>query len=187
MCWCIGVRSGRLTAVLKIIVRPLTNVSLYKIDHSKLTSEIGLVGMSGCGRLCCKSPFPLLIKNSLGCRCVFRINIWGTSSHSDELTCDFGNEPGAISIGDHGLSRLLAEKLSPRDLELLQQNLPISAASHPSFVCSLSYMRELPAEPAIVPRNELAAYGVGCWLSRHRDLTLDRRKRGHAFQPGMAW
>ena len=35
--------------------------------------------------------------------------------------------------------------------------------------------------------SELAAYGVGCWLSRHRDLTLDRRKRGHAFQPGMAW
>src|SRR5471030_323798 len=75
-------------------------------------------------RLCCKSPFPLLIKNSLGCRCVFRINIWGTSSHSDELTGDFGNEPEAISIGDHGLSRLLAEKLSPHDLGLLQHNLP---------------------------------------------------------------
>jgi len=30
-------------------------------------------------------------------------------------------------------------------------------------------------------------YGAGCWLSRHLDLTLDRRKRGHAFQPGMAW
>jgi hypothetical protein len=35
---------------------------------------------------------------------------------------DFGNEPEAISIGDHGLSRLLAEKFSPRDLGLLQQN-----------------------------------------------------------------
>ena len=64
---------------------------------------------------------------------------------------------------------------------------PISAASHPSFVRSLSYMRELPTERAMVPRNELVAYGVGCWLSRHRDLTLDPRKRGHAFQPGMAW
>ena len=64
---------------------------------------------------------------------------------------------------------------------------PISAASHPSFVRSLSYMRELPAERGIVPRNELAAYGVGCWLSRHRDLTLDRLKRGHAFQPGRGW
>ncbi len=52
---------------------------------------------------------------------------------------------------------------------------------------TLPYMRELPTERAIVPRNELAAYVVGCWLSRHRDLTLDQRKRGHAFQPGMAW
>ncbi len=78
--------------------------------------------MSLTSRLCCKSPFPLLIKNSLGCRCVFRINIWGTSSHSDELTGDFGNEPEAISIGDRGLSRLLAEKLSPHDLGLLQHN-----------------------------------------------------------------
>ena len=34
---------------------------------------------------------------------------------------------------------------------------PISAASHPSFVRSLPYMRELPTERAIVPRNELAA------------------------------
>ena len=46
----------------------------------------------------------------------------GTSSHSDELTGDFGNEPEAISIGDHDLARLLAEKLLPRDLRLLQQN-----------------------------------------------------------------
>src|SRR4029077_1020882 len=48
---------------------------------------------------------------------------------------------------------------------------PISAASHPSFVRLVSDMRELPTEGAKVPRNELAAYGVGCWLSRHRDLT----------------
>ena len=47
--------------------------------------------------------------------------------------------------------------------------------------------KELPAERAIVPRNESAVSGVGRWLSRHHDLTLDRRKRGHAFQPGMAW
>ena len=43
------------------------------------------------------------------------------SSHSDELTGDFGNKPEAILIGDHGLSCLLAEKLSLRDLRLLQQ------------------------------------------------------------------
>src|ERR1700674_2866323 len=32
----------------------------------------------------------------------------------------------AISIGDHGLSRLLAGKLSPCDLRLLQQNRPVA-------------------------------------------------------------
>src|SRR6185437_10584737 len=61
----------------------------------------------------------------------------------------------------------------------------VSAASHPSFVRSLWYMRELPTERAIVPRNELAVYGVGYWLSKHRDLTIDQRKRRHAFQ--RAW
>src|ERR1019366_1853564 len=45
----------------------------------------------------------------------------GTSSHSDELTGDFGNKPEAILIGDHFLSCLLAGKLSLRDLRLLQQ------------------------------------------------------------------
>ena len=34
---------------------------------------------------------------------------------------------------------------------------PISAASHPSFVRLLSYKREMPTERSIVPRNELAA------------------------------
>jgi hypothetical protein len=33
----------------------------------------------------------------------------GISLHSYELTGDFGKEPEAISIGDHGLSRFLAE------------------------------------------------------------------------------
>src|ERR1035441_9028148 len=42
-----------------------------------------------------------------------------------ELTGDFGNKPEAILIGDHGLSCLLAEKLSLRDLRLLQQYLSI--------------------------------------------------------------
>jgi hypothetical protein len=36
-------------------------------------------------------------------------------------TGDFGNKPEAISIGDHGLPCLLAEKLPLRDLRLLQQ------------------------------------------------------------------
>ena len=48
----------------------------------------------------------------------------GASSHSDELTGDFGNKPEAILIGDHGLPCLLAEKLPLRDLRLLQQYRP---------------------------------------------------------------
>src|ERR1035437_3427223 len=78
--------------------------------------------MSAKCRFCCKSLFAQMITNFPSCRRGFRINMLGTSSHSDELTGDFGNEPEAISIGDHGLSRLLAEKLSPRELGLLQQN-----------------------------------------------------------------
>ena len=46
----------------------------------------------------------------------------GTSSHSDQLTGDFGNKSGAILISNLALLRLLARKLSPYDLGLLQQN-----------------------------------------------------------------
>jgi hypothetical protein len=60
----------------------------------------------------------------------------GTSSHSDELTGDFGNKPEAILIGDHGLSCLLAGKLSLRDLRLLQQYLPV-ATNAPQQTTSL--------------------------------------------------
>src|ERR1019366_4301021 len=87
------------------------------------------------GRFCCKSLFAQMITNFPSCRRGFRVNMLGTSSHSDELTGDFGNEPEAILIGDHGLSRLLAEKLSPRDLGLLQQNRHIADnPSAPAFV-----------------------------------------------------
>jgi hypothetical protein len=52
----------------------------------------------------------------------------------------------AISIGDHGLSRLLAEKLSPRDLELLQQNRHITDnPAAPAFVRYWSNSRQWPA------------------------------------------
>jgi hypothetical protein len=45
----------------------------------------------------------------------------GTSSPSDKLTGDFGNEIEAISISDLGLLRLLAGKLSLFNFGLLQQ------------------------------------------------------------------
>ena len=46
----------------------------------------------------------------------------GTSSPSDELTGDFGNEPAATSISDRGLFRLQAGNLSPGVFRLLQHN-----------------------------------------------------------------
>src|ERR1019366_5691159 len=87
----------------------------------RIAMVFAAVHESAFGRYCCKSLFALLIKNSLGSRCDFGINMRGASSHSDELTGDFGNKPEAILIGDHFLSCLLAEKLSLRDLRLLQQ------------------------------------------------------------------
>src|SRR5471030_652426 len=96
--------------------------------------------MSASGRFCCKSLFAQMITNFPSCRRGFRVNMLGTSSHSDELTGDFGNEPEAISIGDHGLSRPLAEKLSPRDLELLQQNRHLTDDRGTATIWSLRFI-----------------------------------------------
>ena len=68
--------------------------------------------------------FAALFKNFPGCRRGFRVNMWGTSSHGDELTGNLANELDAISIDDRGLLRLFAEKSSRVDLGLLQHNLP---------------------------------------------------------------
>jgi hypothetical protein len=56
-------------------------------------------------RLCCKSLFAPLIKNFQGCRRGFRVNMWGASSHDDELTGKLANELDAISIDDRSFSR----------------------------------------------------------------------------------
>src|SRR5499427_4982221 len=72
-------------------------------------------------RLCCKSPFPLGIKNSPGCRRDFHVKMWGTSSPDDKLTGDLGNAFEAAEIGGRWSDRLLAVKLSSGDFGLLQQ------------------------------------------------------------------
>src|SRR5664280_108134 len=102
--------------------------------------------MSPNGRYCCKSLFALLIKNSLGSRCDFGINMRGASSHSDELTGDFGNKPEAILIGDHSLSCLLAGKLALRDLRLLEK---------------YRQLADNPAAPAFVRLGPEADMGAG--------------------------
>src|SRR5262245_3958642 len=81
-------------------------------------------GMSALCRLCCKSLFPLGIKNSPGCRRDFHVKMWGTSSPDDKLTGDLGNAFEAAEIGGRWSDRLLAGKLSSGDFGLLQQYLP---------------------------------------------------------------
>src|SRR5882672_205341 len=91
------------------------------------------------------APSPIVLQKSFctadrnfpGCRRGYRVNMWGTSSHGDELTGDFANELDAISINDRGLFRLSAGKLSHGNLGLLQQNRPQPAASN----CSKSWHR----------------------------------------------
>src|SRR6266540_3676593 len=81
--------------------------------------------MSVIGRLCCKSLFALVIKNSPGCRRDFRVKMWGTSSPDDKLTGDLGNVIETTQIGGRRSDRLMAGKLSPGDFGLLQQYPPI--------------------------------------------------------------
>ena len=83
--------------------------------------------MSAYDRLCCKSPFAVVTKNSPGCRREFRVKMWGTSSPDDKLTGDLGNVIEATESGDRQLIRVTAEKLSPDNFRLLQQYLPQAA------------------------------------------------------------
>jgi len=39
----------------------------------------------------------------------------------------------------------------------------------------------------VAPRNELAAWMVELLIVQNHDPIVDRRKRGQAFQLGMAW
>jgi hypothetical protein len=80
-----------------------------------------MAAMNACGRLCCKSPFAVVTKNSPGCRREFRVKMWGASSPDDKLTGDLGNVIEATESGDRQLIRVTAEKLSPDNFRLLQQ------------------------------------------------------------------
>src|SRR5262245_45348792 len=75
-------------------------------------------------RFCCKSLFVLVTQNSPGRRREFRVKMWGTSSPNDKLVSDLGNPTEATRVGDRRLNRPGAEKLSPANFGLLQQNLP---------------------------------------------------------------
>ena len=49
-------------------------------DAGNRAAPFAALHESGCGRLCCKSRFALVIKNSAGCRRGFRVRMRGTSS-----------------------------------------------------------------------------------------------------------
>ena len=89
---------------------------------------------SGCDRLCCKSLFAPVIKNSPGCRRDFRVKMWGTSSRDDKFTGDLGSVIETTQIGGRRSDRLMAGKLSPGNFRLLQQYLPEPTVSRCSNV-----------------------------------------------------
>jgi hypothetical protein len=74
------------------------------------------------GRLCCKSLFALVIKNSPGFRRDLRVKMWGTSSPDDKLTGDLGNVIEITQVGGSRSDRLTARKSSPGNFGLLQHN-----------------------------------------------------------------
>jgi hypothetical protein len=80
--------------------------------------------MSQMCRLCCKSHFVLMLKNSAGRRFAFRVRMRGTSSAHAKRTGDFGNATEAIRIGDQFPSRVFAKNFEPCNFRLLQQYLP---------------------------------------------------------------
>ena len=77
--------------------------------------------MVASGRFCCKSRFALVVGNSAGRRCAFRVRMWGASSPHVKLTGDFANVSDAIRIGDCFPFRNFAKNQSPCNFRLLQQ------------------------------------------------------------------
>src|SRR6478609_8180220 len=82
---------------------------VYTIDASRIFVHLLTAAI---GRFCCKSLFALVTKNSPGCRCGFRVKMWGTSSPGRKITGDLGNLIEAIQIGGRGSNRFTAGKLS---------------------------------------------------------------------------
>jgi len=78
-------------------------------------------------RLCCKSHFALVIKNSADYRRGFRVKMWGTSSPHVKLTGDFGNAVEVIRIGDCFPFRVFAKNSQTCNIRLLQHNRPLTS------------------------------------------------------------
>jgi hypothetical protein len=75
-------------------------------------------------RYCCKSRFALVVGDSAGRRCDFRVKMWGASSPHVKLTGDLANVSEAIRIGDCFPFCNFAKNQSPCNFRLLQQYRP---------------------------------------------------------------
>jgi hypothetical protein len=78
------------------------------------------------GRLCCKSRFALVHKNSKGRGRGFRVKMRGTSSPHVKFTGDVGNAIAAIPIGDCFPVYIFAKNSWPCNFRLLQHNLHLA-------------------------------------------------------------
>src|SRR5262249_38914079 len=88
--------------------------------------------------------FPLVTKNSPGCRRDFRVKMWGTSSPDDKLTGDLAEAPEATKIAGRRSDRPMAGKLSPGNFGLLQQYLPRADITR----CSKPWVKKSTGRPA---------------------------------------
>src|SRR5262249_17409272 len=95
-----------------------------RYPRSKAGKSLSASGSFAVGRLCCKSRFAQVVKNSKGRRCGFRVNMGGTSSPRAKLTGDFGNAIEAIRIGDFFSVHVFAKNSRPCNFRLLQHNRP---------------------------------------------------------------
>jgi hypothetical protein len=120
--------------------------------------------LSAVCRLCCKSLFAVVIKNSPGFRRDLRVKMWGTSSATDKLTGDLGNMIEAAQIGVRRSDRITARKSSPDAIlkSMSRSNGMTSVLARPAF--------PLPPGADIVSRQRVAGQAGRCCSYRYASV-----------------
>ena len=122
--------------------------------------------MSASDRLCCKSRFALVIKNSKGRRCGFRVEMRGTSSPHVKFTGDFGNAIEAIRIGDCSSVHVFAKNSWPCNFRLLQHNRPTTDIGQQlllqSRAASLGFCGRCSVFRILTQADTLSQFGDDC-------------------------
>ena len=131
----------------------LGSCPLYRQKRTSTTRR----QMSALCRLCCKSLFPLGIKNSPACRRDFRVKMWGTSSPDGKLTGDLASAIDNTNIDGRRPDGLLAGNLSPGNFRLLQQYRP-TADSCAAAKCTLIRSPRRRCRAAMVARSSRASW-----------------------------